>query len=153
MIGNHDRASLPRTPGSRSLAWALSSFHIACLSRHCDKTKARGPRGLTASFTPPSLTAHTQLREVTWSRRNLVSPSSHCGPTSVRRGPQRPLGRRKGNGVLLSLSKDTDAGDNSSAVPPPAQASSPTHSISGIAVLCDLARTLDLSEYRCRERG
>lgn len=44
-------------------------------------------------------------------------------------------------------------GDRLPAFPPPGHSSSPTSIISGIAVLCDLPRSLDLSEHRVAERG
>lgn len=67
--------------------------------------------------------------------------------------PQRWLrGGREGVSAV-SIDKDADAGDRIPAFSPPGHSFSPTIIILGIAVLCDLPRSLDLSEHRGGDRG
>lgn len=63
------------------------------------------------------------------------------------RDPQRwPRGGREGVSAV-SIDKDADAGDKIPAFSHLGHSSSPTVIILGTAVLCDLPRSLDLSEH------
>ena len=95
------------------------------------------------------------LRAVAWpggQSCHVFSVSLWTYPFMLR-DPQRWLrGGREGD-AAVSIDKDADTGDRIPAFSPPGHSSSPTVIILGIAVLCDLPRSLDLSEHRGGDRG